>query len=209
MSMQIEGVVSFLVDLKIPLSGIREVMGQGGVTSPELFIKLQAPMSEFYPPPFPGFRMSGECLYVVGMKPTFMDCGSRVLSHLSRVESNHISPIDFKVFQELYTLMLEVQKKGWITSLRPVYEGGVAAALAEMMLWSRMGAQIRPGLTPIELFSAAPGRFVVGILPAEVSRFESMVKSEWLIPLGISGGEKLLGLTLERLQAARTGTRAI
>lgn len=209
MALHVEGLAESCEKLKIPLGSVREIIAQSGVSYPEVYVRLISPLNDFFPPPFPGFRMAGEHLYIVGIKPTFMDCGSRLLEHLSRVESNHISEIDPVVYGELYSLVLDLQNRGWVTSLRPVFEGGVAAALAEMTLWSRMGAQIRPGLNPIELFSAAPGRFVMGVLPAEVSRFESLVKSEWMVPLGITGGEKVLGLTLERLQSARTGQRVL
>jgi len=175
-----------------------------GVDRPEIRVVLRTKISESAPQIVPGFRMSGEPIYAVGPRPAFMDSGSLLLSHV-KVISNHLSKLAPSAQLGLYDLIWGLMEKGIVTSIRPVREGGLIQTVAEMSLWGGMGAQIRPNIPTIELFSGAPGRFVVGILPSEVKRFESMIKSELLTPLGTTGGDKILGLTLDRLHEARKG----
>lgn len=151
----------------------------------------------------PGFRMTGEALYAVGPRPAFMDIGSSILQHV-RVVSNHVTKLNWTQQLELYDLVHQCIREQIITDVRPILWGGIAETLLEMGLWSGIGVQLKPALSTIELFSAAPGRFLVGILPQEAKKFESLIKSEWLTPVGTTGGEKLFGLPLERYREERT-----
>ncbi|MEO5668400.1 MAG: hypothetical protein ABIR96_10095 [Bdellovibrionota bacterium] len=151
---------------------------------------------------FPGFRMNGEALYAVGPRPAFMDLGSTILQHV-RVVSNHVTRVNWAQQMELYDLVYRCIQEQIITDLRPIMWGGIAETLLEMGLWSGIGIQLKPSLSTIELFSAAPGRFLVGVLPQEAKKFESMIKGEWLTPVGTTGGEKLFGLPLERYREER------
>lgn len=171
---------------------------------PEIRVFLRSRLAPDAPQTVPGFRMSGEVLYAIGPRPAFMDAGSHLLSHV-KVISNHLSRLTTSAQAELYALVWELMKKGVITSIRPIGEGGIAGAAAEMALWGGMGAQLRPNLPTIELFSGAPGRFLVGVLPSEAKTFEGLVKSELLTPVGMTGTEKVLGLPLEQLKEARRG----
>jgi len=150
----------------------------------------------------PGFRMNGEVLYSVGPRPAFMDIGSSILQHV-RVVSNHVTRLNWTQQLELYDLIHRCIREKIITDLRPIMWGGISEALLEMALWSGIGVQLKPSLSTIELFSAAPGRFLVGILPQEAKRFEALVKSEWLTHVGVTSGEKLFGLQLERYHEER------
>ncbi len=171
----------------------------------EIFVGLKARLPENFSTTFPGFRMVGEALFVVGPKPAFMDAGSRILNHVSRVISNHVSKIFYEDQLEICRILHEQILKGIVTCIRPVNEAGLLATLGEMGLWGGMGAQVRPSLSTIELFSGAPGRFVVGVLPQEAKKFESLVKSEWIAPVGITGGEKIMGLSLTKLKNFKMG----
>lgn len=190
-----EGAVSYLRDFDMAVG----TFDTGGLTFPkqklEFHVRARNTVSAKMPVLVPGFRMTGEVLYVVGPKPAFMDAGSRILSHV-RVMSNHCFKVNSSVQLELYSLVHELLLSGRITCIRPVGEGGVVQTLGEMALWGNMGAQIRPNLAVMELFSAAPGRFVVGLIPQETKSFEARVRGEWLTVLGASGGEKLMGLSL-------------
>ena len=150
----------------------------------------------------PGFRMTGEILYAIGPRPAFMDIGSGILQHV-RVVSNHVTRLNWTSQLELYDLVHLCLQEQIITDLRPIMWGGIAEALLEMGLWSGIGVQLKPALSTIELFSAAPGRFLVGVLPQEAKKFEALIKGEWLTPIGTTGGEKLFGLPLERYREER------
>ena len=184
-----------------------ESLNGGGVGYPgvkqELFVNLRAALKKDAQAAMPGFRMTGEALYIVGPKPAFVDAGSRVLSHVTKVISNHVSKFAADAQIELYMNLYELLRRGTITSIRAVSEGGVAGTIAEMSIWGGIGAQVRPALSPIELFSSSPGRFVVGILPQEVKTFESTIKSELLTVLGTSGGVKVCGVPISKLIEAR------
>jgi len=204
-----EGCAKYFAEWGVQLASVKEIAVQDAGMSPEIFIRLNSRMTDATVAPFPGFRMAGEHLFMIGPKPIYMDSGSRVLQHLSRIESNHMSIYDHQKQIVFYEKVLDLLRKGWILSLRPILDGGLALALSEMCLWSRMGAQVRPGISPIELFSCAPGRFLVGVLPSELSKFEASFSSEQRFSVGVSGGEKIMGLTLERLEKARSGKRVI
>jgi hypothetical protein len=169
----------------------------------ELFFGLRKKVSAQSVPAFPGFRMVGEVLFMVGPKPAFMDGGSRVLNHISRVFSNHVTVLDFTNQLELYLLVHSFLVKGIITCIRPINEAGLISTAGEMALWGGMGAQIRPTVSTIELFSGSPGRFLVGVLPQEAKKFESAFKSEQIVLVGTTGGEKIFGLTLSKLVESR------
>jgi hypothetical protein len=163
---------------------------------------LRARAQEQYQAALPGFRMTGEVLYAIGPRPAFMDIGSGILQHV-RVVSNHVTRLNWTSQLELYDLVYRCLQEQIITDLRPIMWGGIAEVLLEMGLWSGIGVQLKPALSTIELFSAAPGRFLVGVLPQEAKKFEALVKGEWLTPVGTTGGEKLFGLPLERYREER------
>lgn len=174
----------------------------------EIFVGLRSKLPQNFATTFPGFRMVGEALFVVGPKPAFMDAGSRILSHVSRVISNHVSKVFYEDQLEICRILHEQILKGTITCIRPVSEAGLLATIGEMSLWGGMGAQIRPTLSTIDLFSGAPGRFIVGVLPQEAKKFEALIKSEWIAPVGTSGGEKIFGLGLDSFRKFRLGEEA-
>jgi hypothetical protein len=165
---------------------------------------LRAQIEPNTQPLLPGFRMTGEAIYAVGPRPAFMDIGSRILQHV-RVVSNHVTRLNWTQQLELYGLIHRCIKENIIIDIRPIFSGGIAETLLEMGLWSGIGIQLKPSLSTIELFSGAPGRFLVGVLPQEAKKFESIVKSEWLTAVGTTGGEKLFGLPLERYREERNG----
>ncbi len=162
---------------------------------------LRAEIDQYYPV-MPGFRMGGEILYSLGPRPIFMDAGSRVLPFV-RVASNHVTKINWNSQMELYQLLHTAIQKNMITDIRPIGHGGLAETLLDMAIWSDIGIQLKPGLSTMELFSGAPGRFLVGVLPQDEKKFETLVNNKWLIPVGKTGGEKLFGLTLDDYRGAK------
>jgi hypothetical protein len=172
-------------------------------TKNEVFAKLRIRLDKEAASSAPGFRMSGEVLYMVGPRPAFVDAGSRILSYVTRVISNHISKVTAEAQTELYHQIHDLLRAGMISCIRPVGGGGAAETLAEMALWGNIGVLLRPNLSVMDLFSGAPGRFVVGVLPQETKKFEALIKTELFTPLGSTGGEKVLGTPLAALAMAR------
>lgn len=197
-----QGVSQALRAYKFSVSSFDVFAAPYSTPRPEIRVFLRAKLSPNASQVVPGFRMSGEMLYAVGPRPAFMDAGSHLLSHV-KVTSNHLSKISLSAQAELYQQIWALLQKGTITSVRPIGEGGIAGAAAEMALWGGMGAQLRPNLPTIELFSGAPGRFLVGVLPSEAKAFEALIKNELLTAVGATGTEKVLGLPLDQLREAR------
>ncbi len=161
----------------------------------ELVVRTRARLGSNLYNVFPGFRMAGETLYVLGPKPAFMDAGSRILPHF-RVVSNHVSKLNIEAQSELYARLHECIASGLVTVARPIGQGGLLGALLEMALWGSIGVLIKPGLSTIELFSGAPGRIVVGVLPQEAKRFEALFRSELIAAVGESSGDRIFGQPL-------------
>ncbi len=184
----------------------------GGISFPgskhEVYVNLRSKMGERSPLLVPGFRLEGELIYAVGPRPAFVDVGSHILTHVQRVISNNIMKLVPETQLKFYQLIFELIQKGLITSIRSVGDGGIAEAIAEMALWSGRGIQMRPSLATIELYSGAAGRFLVGVLPQDGKKFESLVQSEVLTHIGTVGGEKVMGLTLSRLIEVRGGLKS-
>ena len=204
-TMAIEGVLEALshTSMRLVSCDLEQVSNPLRDYECEPLIHMRAEMDMQDQAIFPGFRMSGEILYAVGPRPIFMDAGSRVLPFV-RVASNHVTKIQWSQQMELYHLLHEAHQQKMITDARPIGHGGVSETLLDMALWSGIGIQLKPGLSTMDLFSGAPGRFLVGILPQEEKNFESLIKGEWLTPVGKSGGEKLFGLMLEDFKEAKS-----
>jgi hypothetical protein len=168
----------------------------------EAVVLLRGRVDEEIQPVLPGFRMSGEVIYAVGPRPPFVDLGSRILNHV-RLLSTHVTRLSWPLQSELYQFIHRCLKERLFTCVRPIGPGGIAESLAEMGLWSGIGVQLKPTVPTIEIFSGAPGRFLVGVLPQDAKRFEAMFKSEWITHVGATGGEKLFGLPLSRFSEER------
>lgn len=191
----------FLQELKIESTA---PVGHDYVMNPR--IQISGEVAKNFNSAFTGFRMSGEILYAVGPRPAFMDVGSRILKHV-RIVSNHVSQIVWTEQLEMYQVIHQCLVDQVITGIRPVGWGGIVEELAEMSMWSGIGVQLKPSLSTFELFSGAPGRFVVGVLPQEAKNFERLVKAEWVTPLGTSSGEKLFGLPIDNYRESRLGPK--
>jgi phosphoribosylformylglycinamidine synthase len=78
--------------------------------------------------------------------------------------------------------------------LHDASEGGVAACLAEMALWSGVGAEVDLPDDPTELFGEGPGRAVIAVPPG--SEPDPSGTGVMLRPIGEVGGDAILGVAL-------------
>jgi phosphoribosylformylglycinamidine synthase len=85
-----------------------------------------------------------------------------------------------------------------LTSAHDVSDGGLAVALAELALWSGLGAEIDLPDDALAWFGESGARAVVTCRPADQGRLEGMPLRE----LGVVGGDSLLGLGLDALRSA-------
>ena len=77
-------------------------------------------------------------------------------------------------------------------------EGGPAVALAELALWSGVGAEVELDADAVAWFGEGGGRAVVACAPDEARRLEGVA----LRRLGVVGGPRVLGVGLDELRAA-------
>jgi phosphoribosylformylglycinamidine synthase len=77
-------------------------------------------------------------------------------------------------------------------------EGGLAVALAEAAIWSGIGATLETETSVKSLFGEGGGQAVIACAPEDVERLGGFPLRE----LGVVGGDRLLGLRLQALQAA-------
>ncbi|HEX2045455.1 MAG TPA: phosphoribosylformylglycinamidine synthase subunit PurL [Gaiellaceae bacterium] len=80
-------------------------------------------------------------------------------------------------------------------------EGGVAVALAELALWSGIGAEVELERDAVAWFGEGGGRAVVACAPEHVERLEGIA----LARIGVVGGPRLLGVGLGELREAYAG----
>jgi phosphoribosylformylglycinamidine synthase subunit PurL len=83
-------------------------------------------------------------------------------------------------------------------------EGGLAVALAELALWSGVGAELELDDDALEWFGEGGGRAVVACAPESAERLEGVA----LRRIGVVGGSRLLGLPLAELRRAYEGGRS-
>jgi phosphoribosylformylglycinamidine synthase II len=81
-------------------------------------------------------------------------------------------------------------------------EGGPAVALAELALWSGVGAEVELDADAVAWFGEGGGRAVVACAPDEARRLEGVA----LRRLGVVGGPRVLGVGLDELRAAYAGS---
>src|SRR4029078_6269856 len=85
-----------------------------------------------------------------------------------------------------------------LTASHDVSEGGLAVALAELALWSGMGARIEIEDDAVICFGEGGGQAVVACRPEDESALEGMPYRR----IGEAGGSQLLGFDLEDLAGA-------
>jgi len=78
-----------------------------------------------------------------------------------------------------------------VTAVHDVSGGGIAAALAEMVAVTRVGAQVVELDDFAELFSEFPGRFIVATSDVDAFATRATTAGVPFVPLGTSGGERL------------------
>jgi phosphoribosylformylglycinamidine synthase len=85
-----------------------------------------------------------------------------------------------------------------LTSAHDASDGGLAVALAELALWSELGAEVLIGDDVLNWFGEGAGRAVVTCRPENVPHLTGVP----LRDLGRAGGDSILGIPLDRLGSA-------
>jgi phosphoribosylformylglycinamidine synthase II len=80
-------------------------------------------------------------------------------------------------------------------------EGGLAVALAELALWSSLGAEVELGDDALTWFGEGGGQAVVACPPERVEALRGIALRE----IGVARGDRLLGIGLDELRVAYSG----
>jgi phosphoribosylformylglycinamidine synthase len=143
----------------------------------------------------PGGWREGDAVYVVGAPELALD-GSEYQSRFlggaaGRPPRPHLAA-------EAALVRFLWRAAPTLSASHDVSEGGLAVALAELALWSELGAQIELEDDAVAWFGEGGGQAIVSCRPDDESALESVPHRR----IGEAGGSKLLGVELEDLARA-------
>ncbi len=119
--------------------------------------------------------------------------GSAYLRLLHQIEQGRPPNVDLGAEERLADLLRLASFEGWISTAHDISEGGLAVALAESCFGTGLGAKLKVGLSPQQLFSESQGRAIVAVHPQDVDDFLETAE-EYEVPaidVGSVGGSKL------------------
>jgi phosphoribosylformylglycinamidine synthase len=106
------------------------------------------------------------------------------------------APVDLDADSLLVSFLWNVAPR--CSLVHDISEGGLAVALAEVALFSGIGAELDLSGDPLSLFGEGGGQAILAA-PPDVAR---RIKGVPLRPLGEVGGDSICGVELERLREA-------
>ena len=154
----------------------------------------------------------GDDLYLLG--ETREDFAGSEWAHLHGHLGGLPPRADLDHERRLANLLIEASTSQILSAAHDLSDGGLAIAVAEMMLRKRMGARITLDGDPfIALFSETPGRVVVVVTQEHRKKFLALAVSHEILTrhLGVTGGEALIvadsfEIQLSELADAHQGT---
>lgn len=124
------------------------------------------------------FKAANDLIYQVG--ETYNELGASEFYQLFNAIGNQVPVVRPNAAKELYLLMMEANKNGWIQSSHDLSDGGLAVTLAECCFGSMFGANVSLTIlgdvaAHISLFSESHSRFVVTVRPEHRQAFEQVM----------------------------------
>ncbi|TVQ05720.1 MAG: phosphoribosylformylglycinamidine synthase subunit PurL [Balneolaceae bacterium] len=138
----------------------------------------------------PGFKEAGDVIYYIGAERAGLG-GSEYLNTIHNLCTGDTPGIDLDFEVRLQDLLLDLIRKGVINAAHDISDGGLAACLAEMAIFSGKGAVVT--ILPLGkkvhevLYSEAQSGVVVTLKSEQVSEFEKEAATRKIpaIKLGI------------------------
>jgi phosphoribosylformylglycinamidine synthase len=122
----------------------------------------------------PGFKKAGNLIYLLGL--TGEEMGSSVFAQASGNPGGALPTVDRKLSPKILSAAQKLAGSGRAATAHDLSEGGLFAALAEMLLWSGLGAEVDLAKIPggaqsaqALLFSESNSRFLMEIPPENAS----------------------------------------
>lgn len=144
----------------------------------------------------PGFKDQGDVIYYLGAKRNGLG-GSEYLNTIHGLTTGDAPDIDLDFEVHLQSVVLKAIRQKKINAAHDVSDGGLAVAIAEMAIYSGIGAVLTVkelnGSYYDVLYSEAQSGVVVTVPRSQAANFERYCKKEELPcnELGVVGGNKL------------------
>ena len=144
----------------------------------------------------PAFRAEGNAVLLVGQAGAGL-AGSEYARLAGAAPEDGPPAIDLERERSLQAFIREAVDRGLVESCQDVSGGGLAVAVAEMAIWSDVGALLRltVGDSPaVGLFGESPSRLIVEVAPRHVPAFILLARQHGLPgdELGTTGGSRLV-----------------
>ena len=166
-----------------------------------------------------GFKAEGEAIYLVGSEAWATPDPER--SHLGKSlwlqvvhgrDEGRAPPVDLSLEKHAGETVRELIEAGLVSAVHDVSDGGIAVALAEMAMAGGIGAQVEGNdkYTAAQWwFGEDQGRYIITV-PDRQAFNEQMARGTenedtarvGFRRIGTTGGNSLLGVSLEELEAA-------
>ena len=166
-----------------------------------------------------GFKAAGETIYLIGAEAWATPDPER--SHLGKSlwldvvhgrDEGRAPPVDLALEKSAGKIVRDLIADGLVSAVHDVSDGGIAVALAEMAMAGGIGAEVEGNdkYTAAQWwFGEDQGRYIVTV-PDTRALNEAMAQRHRgrgpgprrLPPLGTTGGDSLLGVSLDDMKAA-------
>lgn len=155
-----------------------------------LLISAMAVIDDWEKSLTPGFKGKGNLIYIVGLTKPELGAGEYFRS--LKIKDGIVPKVDKRTAKDIFTGVSAVIEKRLVLSCHDLSEGGLAAAVSEMVLGSGLGAGIFLREVPVVenmrdyevLFSESATRFIVEVDSGNKKDFEKELQG---LPLGLIG----------------------
>ena len=134
------------------------------------------------------FQKEGASIYLIGDTKSDFG-GSLYMKELFGKVEGTLAKLDYDKELKLWNLVIEANKKGYLSAAKDVNVGGIAIALAKMVAKSGKGVTCNVALNDErDIFSESFSRAIVEV--SDVSGFETLAKESGLsaVKIGTVGG---------------------
>ena len=149
----------------------------------------------------PGAWCEGDVVFVAGAGEVSLD-GSEYQARFLGGPAGRPLPPEYAAEGALVRLLWRFAPR--LSAAHDAAEGGLAVALAELALWSGVGAALELENDAVTWFGEGAGQVVVACAPDDAESLEGIA----LRRIGVVGGSRLLGVRLDELGKAYGGGRA-
>jgi phosphoribosylformylglycinamidine synthase len=146
----------------------------------------------------PGGWQEGDVILLAGSAEVSLD-GSEYQALLLGGPAGRPPPPDYGAESALIRFLW--RSAPLLSAAHDASEGGLAVSLAELALWSGLGAELELGGDALTWFGEGGGRAVLACRRERIGELDGILLRE----LGVVGGDRIFGIGLQELQAAFFG----